>query len=155
MSVHVVFEEVQQWIQDSRLTLDTVDPELEVSAFSRVAGALALRYDTTAWTGTSTTPDLIRSIISMLIAAWTINRAHAETVADVDSYGVHLEQAALQLLEGLRVGDIVIGDTPGADSFATGSPAFFPTDASTQIAVDEGINADGATQLAFSMGTIF
>src|SRR3972149_4238239 len=151
MTVHVTFEEVQQWIQDTRLALDIVDPELENSAFSRVQGALALRYDTNIWTDSTTTPDLIRSIVSMLIAAWTINRAHAETVGERDAYGVHLESSAMLLLGGLADGSILVDDTAVGDYSAV-QPGFWPTDVATQVAIDEGWDAEGAAPMMFTAG---
>lgn len=154
MAVHVSIAEVQQWIQDTRLSVGVVDPELEASAFSRVAGALALRYTTTSWVNTATTPTLVRAIISMLIAAWTINRAHAETVDQVDAYGIHLESSALVLLGGLADGSILADDTAVSDS-ATGTPAFWPTDNATLVAKEEGWDADGAAPLMFTAGKVF
>jgi hypothetical protein len=155
MSVHVTNIEIQQWIQDTRHPIDSVDTALESSAFSHVAGALAIRYDTTTWIDVNTTPELVRSVISMLIAAWTINKSHAEAVGEVDSYGVHLESSALTLLGGLADGSITLSDTVGVSDYATGRPAFWPTDIATQTAIDEGSDAEGAAPLAFSMGKVF
>lgn len=154
MAVHVSETEVQQWIQNSRLTVDVVDPDLESSAYSRVVGALALRYDTAAWTNQASTPALIRSIVSMLIAAWMINRAYAETVDEVDAYGAHLESSALTLLGGLADGSILVDDTI-TTTYTTGQPAFWPTDLATTIASEEGDTAEGAAPLAFTMGKLF
>jgi hypothetical protein len=154
MAVHVTPAEVQQWIQDSRLTIASVDPPLESSAYSRVVGALALRYTTASWTDSTTTPALVRSIISMLIAAWTINKAHAETVGDVDAYGVHLESSAEVLLGGLADGSILIDDTAVGD-YSTGQPGFWPTDLATTVAAEEGWDAEGAAPLMFTTGKVF
>jgi hypothetical protein len=154
MTVHVTVSEVQQWIQDTRLTVGSVNTDLESSAFSRVVGALALRYTTATWVDASSTPALVRSIISMLIAAWTINRAHAETVGDVDAYGVHLESSAMVLLGGLADGSILIDDTAIGD-YSTGQPAFWPTDNATTIAEEEGWDAEGAAPLLFTAGKVF
>jgi hypothetical protein len=158
MATHVSEAEVQQWIRNSRLTITVVDPELENSAYSRVAATLAQRYETTTWVDEASTPDLIRSIISMLVAAWEINRGPgAETMNDVDSYGEHLESSALALLGSLADGSILLedDDSGGSGGFATGQPIFFPTDVATTIAAEEGINADGAAQRAFTMGQVF
>jgi hypothetical protein len=154
MAVHVTVAEVQQWIQDTRLTVASVNPELESSAYSRVVSALALRYTTATWVDSTTTPALVRSIISMLIAAWTINRAHAETMGDVDAYGVHLESSAMILLGGLADGSILVDDTAIGD-YATGQPAFWPTDIATTTATEEGWDADGAAPLMFTAGKVF
>lgn len=154
MAVHVTAEEIQQWIQDSRLLVGSVDPALESSAYSRVVSALAQRYTTATWTDSTTTPDLIRSVISMLIAAWMINRAHAETVGDVDAYGVHLESSAMVLLGGLADGSILIDDTAVGD-YSAGQPGFWPTDMATTIATEEGWDAEGAAPLMFTAGKVF
>jgi hypothetical protein len=154
MAVHVTPAEVQQWIQDSRLTIAAVDPPLESSAYSRVVGALALRYTTGSWTDATTTPPLVRSIISMLVAAWTINKAHAETVGDVDAYGVHLESSAMVLLGGLADGSILVDDVVTGD-YSTGQPAFWPTDLATTVAEEEGWDAEGAAPLLFTTGKLF
>lgn len=155
MPVHVTEVEVQQWVQNSRLTITGVDPTLESSAFSRVASALSLRYDTTTWLDDETTPSLVRSIISMLMGAWIINRAAGEASNETDSYGLHLESSALTLLGGLTDGSITLDDAPGAASSATGSPAFWPTDLATTIALDEGNDAEGAAGRMFSIGQAF
>lgn len=154
MAVHVTTAEVQQWIQDTRLTIATVDPALDASAYSRVVGVLALRYTTGTWIDSSTTPSLVRSIISMLIAAWTINKAHAETMGDVDAYGVHLESSALVLLGGLADGSILIDDTAIGD-YSMGQPVFWPTDIATTVATEQGWDADGAAPMMFSTGKVF
>lgn len=154
MAVHVSDVEVQQWIQDDRLQVTDVDPVLESSAFSRVEGALSLRYDTSTWTGTTTTPALVRSVISMLMAAYIMNRSHAEVTADVDSYGIHLESSALELLGALADGSITIGDDI-TGTYSTGQPRFFPNDLATSIAEDEGWDAEGAAPLMFTTGKVF
>lgn len=154
MSVHVDVTEVQQWIQDDRLQITNVDPVLESSAFSRTASALALRYDTAAWTDTTNTPDLIRTVISMLMAAWIINRSHGEVTGDVDSYGVHLESSAYDLLGGLADGSILAEDIV-TSTYSTGQPAFWPTDMATTVADEEGWDADGAAPLMFTTGKVF
>lgn len=154
MAVHVTDVEVQQWIQDDRLQVADVDPVLESSAFSRVEGKLSLRYDTSTWTTTTTTPALVRSVISMLMAAWIINRSHGEMTADVDSYGVHLESSAYELLGALADGSITIGDDI-TSTYSTGQPAFWPTDMATTIASEDGWDADGAAPLMFTTGKVF
>lgn len=152
---HVTPDEVQQWIQDSRLSIDAVDPVLDNTAHARVVAALALRYDTTTWVNVGTTPTLVRAIESMLQAATIINRAHAETMDEVDAYGVHLESSAIDLLGGLADGSIILDDTPNSGDYASGQPSVWPTDTATQIAVDEGWEADGAAPLMFTVGKVF
>lgn len=154
MAVHVTDVEIQQWIQDDRLQVSDVDPSLESSAFSRVEGALSLRYDTTTWTTSTNTPALVRSVISMLMAAWIINRSHAEVTADVDSYGIHLESSALELLGALADGSITIGDNI-TSTYSTGQPVFWPTDLATTVAEEDGWDAEGAAPLMFTTGKVF
>lgn len=154
MSVHVDVTEVQQWIQDDRLQVTDVDPVLESSAFSRTVSVLALRYDTSTWTDATNTPDLIRSVVSMLMAAYIINRSHAEVTGDVDSYGVHLESSALELLGALADGSILVEDDVVSE-YSTGQAAVWPTDAATTIAEEEGWDAEGAAPLMFTVGKVF
>jgi hypothetical protein len=154
MALHVEASEVQQWLQRSKLMVDSVDAELEATAWARVASALDTRFDTSTWLTAETTPQLVRGVVSMFIAAWVYKRAFAESSVDVaGTYGTGLESSAMSLLGGLVDGSTSL---PGYEEVASSqAPVFWPTDAATMVAEEEGADADGAAVRVFSMGRTF
>ena len=154
--MHVSVQEVQQWLEVTKLAVTDVDATLEDTFFNLVAGRLSARYDVASWTDETTTPKLVRVVVSMLIAAAVYNRSYAEQIADVSevSYGTRLELSAMSLLGGLADGSTDLVGEEGTESDISG-PVFWPTDMATTIAAEEGADADGAAVRAFSMGMRF
>lgn len=143
---YITQQQVQQWLNTTKLTVADVDVELEATAQQIVFSAIPTEYDTTLWVDDDTTPQLIQRIISMFVAAWIWKRA-AEGGVDLDSttWGVQLEEMAYRLLGQVADGTMVI---PGGTTYdsATGQPSFYPTDAEEEV---EG------QERKFSMGTTF
>lgn len=144
MSAHVTVAEVQQWLETSKLDLSgSFDLDLEASAAELVLSRLRAGYATDTWVDESTTPTLVRMIIAMFVAGWTYDRSFSEQGTETTSYGKQLESAAMDLLGGLVAGSSILSEG-SLERDATSYPAFWPTDAATQIAEDEGSDADGA-----------
>jgi hypothetical protein len=143
---YISLSEAQQWFEGTRLTLTALDLELEASAMEMVQSHLRSRYTTDGWTNISTTPTVIRKIISLLHAAWYFNRTLMESV-EMDtgsSYGDRLESLAMSLLGGVAGGSIAI---PGEEPLVSATAmAFYPTDDTT---------AAGTTPQAFQMSAVF
>lgn len=141
---YITSQQVQQWLNQTKLTISEVDAELESTAQLIVFAAISTEYTTTTWVDASTTPQLIQRVISMFVAAWTYIRALSdEEGIDPDFWGARLEAMANKLLEQIADGSLTI---PGADPVLNiaGYPSFYPT--------DDQIDDDAAK---FTMGVTF
>lgn len=147
MSDIVTEAAIQQWLESTKLTITSIDQELELSAQSTVFSQVSSRYDTSGWVDVSTTPPLIRSVVSMFIAGWIYNRAYSEATQDSNSWGNYLLSSAALIISGIVNGAVDIPDQD-PDLSPLAQPIFFPDDASTQSDPDNfGIK--------FTMGKIF
>lgn len=118
--------EVQQWLEQSKLTIESVEQPLHDHYRDVVYSRLAGMYSTSGWVDVSTTPALVRHIVAMYIASILYKRAYSEDNIDDDSYGGWLESQADSLLEGLASGTLELPDVdPILD---TSQPDFWPTD---------------------------
>jgi hypothetical protein len=155
VTLHIDLQDVQQWLEVSKHQVTAVDAAQEATAFDIVVGALSARYDVDVWVDATTTPRMVKTVVSMLIAGWTYNRSYAEQIASgIDSYGDRLVSSAMSLLGGLADGTTDIIGEDETDANISG-PVFWPTDLATTIAEDEGDDADGAAPRKFSMGRTF
>lgn len=155
---HVTQPEVQSWLEATKLTISTVDAELEATAAVTVFGALTHDYDTTTWTDSTTTPAIVRKVIAMFVAAWTYNRQYSEDAPDGNAYANWLEAKANMLLQGLIAGTIDIIEVPGVP-VSIGTPTFYPDDTTGAVAVYDALGNQvfptGADDIKFRMGTVF
>lgn len=122
--VVVTLAEVQQWLEATKLTLDVVDEELAESARAIAFGKLSAAYDTSTWVSIGTTPKLVRTVISMLVAAWIYQREYAEE--EDSAYGRRRERQAMELLSSIAKREIELEEYP--TNSAEGTPSFYPTD---------------------------
>ncbi len=156
MAVVVTLAQVQQWLEQTKLTLDNVDEELAESARLRAFSDMASAYDTSTWVDSSTTPALVRSCISMLIAAWEYMRAYSEE--DGTSYGMVLEARALALIESIANGSTELEELPGVGS-ASSIAEFYPDDLTGSSAIYDAngnlIGLAGSEDIKFTMGGRF
>ena len=123
----VSLADINQFLPD-RLKLDSVSgiTTLATSAKSHVYSKVALAYDTTSWTDETNTPDLIRSLISMFIAAWLYNKEYADGATEAGSYGRWLYNQAEVIRNGLYNGTLIIEDVD--PKFDRTQPGVFETD---------------------------
>lgn len=146
----VTAQDVQNWLEPSKLRINSDDDLVEeIHARSIVLGALQTRFDTSSWVEADSTPRLIRTIISMLVAAYRYNQAYSETLGEQSqSYADKLEERAYLLLQQVVDGQLVLEeatDGPAVD----GTLSFYPTDSST--AKDDEEDAG----IMFTMGRKF
>jgi len=104
------------------------EPALEDTAKEIVFSKLGSRYSVDEWLGPQSTPNLIRSIMGMIVAGYIYDRQYGED-ADGESYGSRLIQQAYDLLRGLVEGSLSLGDeTPlvsaGSPSYKKSEPVF-------------------------------
>jgi hypothetical protein len=148
---HIVESDVQAWLEESKLTIGTLDVTLEQQIATEVLGRLVTAaYDVTGWTDPTNTPKLVKKIIAMFYAGWFYDKMYSET-ADTNQYAQRLKRAAETLLQGIIAGMTDIEEVPGLTQL--GNPVFFPTDASSALHYDEYDVGDGPA--AFGMGARF
>lgn len=146
-------DDVQPWLEITKLRLDTDDQLLEEPFHSEfVRSRLAsCDIDVTTWIDVASTPSFVKSIIGMLVAAQKYNTYYSETEEGAGNpYANKLEERGMLLLEGICAGTIDlldIIDDPATTGF--GSVAFYP---------DDDVGATEATKeeaVRFKMGTVF
>lgn len=146
----VTVNEVQAWLESTKLRLGHDDelPE-EVHLSRMVLSKLATRFDISAWVDETTTPDLVRTIIAMLVAAARYNKQYSESDSQAGNpYANKLEGLAYDMLEQLITGEMLLTDAtdgPGVE----GTVAFYPTDASSLLDTEDD------SDRKFSMGQVF
>lgn len=146
---HISVEDAQAWSEPTKLDLgSSLDWELEEQIASQVLGKVAQAFDTSSWLDRPTTPTVVRSIIAMYYTAWYYDRTFSSD-NEANVYAEKLRAAAdayLQnILEGLTPIDGVVT--------STGSPVFYPTDASS--AMEPTVDDPSLGPPKFSMGTVW
>jgi hypothetical protein len=154
----VKLDEVQSWLESTKLRLSGLDYELTDTAKTMVFAKLAGTYDTTTWTDYTTTPTLVRKVIAMYVASWTYSRQYSEAVSmSQNDYALWLERKADQMLDGILTGGYTLeveatGGNPG-------SPGYWPNDTtgSTQPtdAAGNAIGGQYSEDIKFTMGQVF
>jgi hypothetical protein len=149
MADHITVGEAQAWAEGTKLTITSLDTNLEQHISEEVIRRLDSAFDVTLWVDATGTPKLIRTIISKLYIAWLYDRQYSEDIEQGNNYADRLKQNAEALMTGLLDGTIVL---PGVPDVA-GSPVFYPTDASSaQLPTVQDPSLGPA---AFSMGSRF
>jgi len=127
---NIVISEAQAWCQVNKLDLGmSLDDDLEVQVTSQILARVATLYDVSGWISYNTTPQMIRTPIAMYYAAWMYMKLYSDDNDDANAYALKLMEMADVMLQNIIDGITVI---PGIDPiFDNGSPAFYPTDASS------------------------
>lgn len=147
---HITLAEAQAWTETSKLTLASLDLALESQVSAEVFARLGDGYDTSVWVDEADTPDIVRAIISMYYVSWIYDRTFSSDGANnPNDYAMRLRARADMLLTSIVQGDI---DIPG-EVVNTGSPAFYPNDASSALAPTPEDPSLGPA--AFTMGTVW
>lgn len=152
MALHVTIEDVQAWLETSKLSITSLDIELEQQITAETLGALQAAYpsEVTSWVDANTTPVIVKKIIAMQIAGWMYLRAYSESDED-GLYGDKLLEKAAVLLAAIVEGITDIVEVPGAP--IVGQPLFFPTDTSSANVATRDNPSDGPPR--FSMAQVF
>lgn len=147
--------DINQWLASTKYTVSSVEDDLDASVVSIGFGRLSTRYATDDWTDKASTPDLVITALSMLYAAWFLQRQISDDEMTDQDYPIRLEKRAYQLLDGIATDIIDLpGFDPDPDLISGRAPVFFPTDSSTQLSLDDPTDPDGSPR-AFSMNTRF
>jgi hypothetical protein len=151
---HVQIEEVQGWLEPTKLTLSSLDTQRETQIAAQVLARVVSAYPTqvAGWTDHASTPTLIRSVIAMMYAGWHYDVTYSENPEE-NSFADRLRAAAEDLIAGIISGAIDLIEVPGSPTI--GEPVFYPTDASSAPGVYPTADDPSAGPARFSMGKIF
>jgi hypothetical protein len=152
MALHVTEEDVQAWLEPTKMTVNTIDIELEQQIAAEIMGVLASVHpeQVPSWTTAINTPIIVKKIIAMQLAGWMYLRQYSET-DDGNPYAYRLINKAEDLLQGIISGAVDIVEVPGVPT--AGQPVFFPTDASSASLPTRDNPSDGPPR--FSMAQVF
>lgn len=150
MADHITVSEAQAWAEGTKLTIASLDTNLEQHLSTETIVRLSSVADTTTWTDSTSTPKIVRTIISKLYVAWLYDRQYSEDIADGSAYADRLKLNAEMLIAGILDGTIEI---PGVVNTGSGTPGFYPTDASS--AMTPTFDDPSLGPAAFSMGKVF
>lgn len=143
--------DAQGWAESTKLNLSTLDGSLLDQMETEVLARLSSAYDTSAWLSPTTTPKVVKVIISKLYVAWFYDRQYSENQEQGNDYAAMLRTNAEMLISGLLDGTITIPTDPPIGS--AGGPAYYPTDISS--ASEPTIDDPSLGPAKFSMGKIF
>jgi hypothetical protein len=146
----ITLQEAQAWAEGTKLTISALDTNLLDHLEEEVVVRLSSAFpDYTTWTNSTTTPKLVRTIISKLYIAWVYDRQYSEDIGEGSVYSERLRTNAETLIVGLLDGTIELPGEPDT----SGSPLFYPTDASSAMTPTSDDPSLGPA--AFSMGQVF
>lgn len=153
----VTLQEVQQWLEKTKLELDVLSGSFEETARSMTFGEVAQQYTVTTWLDEVTTPTLIRKIVSMRIAGWTYKAAYSEDTGQ-SPYGDWLLEQAANLVLSIVAGKIVLTDVIIGST--TSAPAtFLPTNDTGRTqqydALGHSVGLLDGEDIKFRMGSVF
>lgn len=150
--MHITIDEVNAWIQDTKLVQSSVDVDLESQVVVLIFARLYNSFNVASWVDVTTTPKLIRTILSMHYTAWLYDRAYSDDADEVSNYATLLRRMADDNIAGLIAGNIVLEEEP-TELIGTSSPSFFPNDLSSANEPTVDNPSDGPP--VFMMGTVF
>jgi hypothetical protein len=146
-------EDVQAWVEESKLAVSELDlamlSQIEAQRIGQLTGAFGSEV-TDVWVDVDTTPTLIRSLIAMYYASWLYNKFYSEDQDALNNYALWLFGQANDLMTALISGAIVI---PDVILPSTGSPSFYPNDASSALEPTSDDTSLG--DASFSVGKVF
>lgn len=148
-------DRVNSWLAATKYQVQALEPELEEQVVQQGFARLSTRYAIDLWLDEASTPPLVITALSMLYAAWYLERQISDDQLDADSYPIRLEARAWGLIDGIASDTI---DLPGVDPdpaiLAGRQPLFYPDDSSTALWEDDPTDPNGAPR-HFSMGQTF
>jgi hypothetical protein len=151
MAEHITLAEARAWLEPTKLTLSTLDSELEAQVATQVFAQLLGTFDTTTWVNAGSTPKAIRTMISMYYVAWTYDKHYSDD-AENNAYADKLRRYADIMLAQLIAGTLELEELPDAN-IGVSSPSFFPNDESSAREPSDLSPSDGPP--SFTMGTRF
>ena len=155
-SDYTMLQQVQSWIDTSKLTLTSLDPVMEETAFDLIYSRVSRAYDISSWTSQATSPALIQKAASLLIASWVYERAYAEVTAGEDNkYAMRLEDMAETIIAGIESGLLTLLDAGSQTALLPDSPEYMPSSSDDSAPVYDAlgnlVNWEGSNDVKFRM----
>lgn len=146
----ITVDDVRGWVEVTKLNIESLDlkflPQLEAEVFAR----LGTVYDVTGWVDPTSTPLLVRVIVTKYYAGWIYDRAYSENQSQSNEYAEKLKNNADMLMMGLIDGTI---ELPGITPISAPDPVYYPTDASS--AQEPTFEDPSLGPARFSLGKLF
>jgi hypothetical protein len=140
--------DAQAWAEGTKVDASELDDELLSQIEAEILGIAGLTYDVSVWEAPASTPTLIKKIIAMNYVAAIYDRTYSED-GGLSEYAALLRAQASVLLTAISNHTVELGVE--FEPILTGSPSFYPTDASSaQAANTDDMSLGGPV---FSMGT--
>lgn len=160
MAAHVTYLEVQGWLDKDREPIPENDPLSDDAQFATIVLAkISQVMETSTWVDVSTTPPVVRKIISALIAANRYNRIYAEEEDAGNKYANKLENRAWDWVQQIVDGKMVVLDNSGNPILNINDPTYYPTDATGAAIIYDAlgnvVGEAGSEDIKFLMGTKF
>ncbi len=157
-STFTMLEQVQQWLDTTKLQLAEVDPVLADTAQQQVFARVSRVYDITNWQDQTTIPALVQQAISLLIASWIYDRAYSEDAAEENKYALKLESMAEALIASIESGHISLLDANEAtEELPPEQPVFVPNNDTGPAEIYDALGAKvgemGSEDIKFRMGS--
>jgi hypothetical protein len=97
-------DDVQPWLETTKLTIGSIEAALESTFINTVFGRVSARYTTTTWNDEASTPGLVIQVVAMLYAAAFYRRQYSEDLEGDPAWPVWLEKTAnttlMQIVDG-------------------------------------------------------
>jgi len=111
--MNLTSEDIMQFLPKGKFTIANVDSyrsnELEATQEAYVLSRLSPHYDISTWD--TDPPTLVKSVVSMMVAAQMYMSNWADSDTDLPAYGENLMTQAKNILDGMVNGSINIDDT--------------------------------------------
>lgn len=146
--------EVQAWVSSNRITV--TDDDLVEQIEDMVLARLETAFDTSGWTTSSNTPDLVRQVIALLNAGLILRRYYSDQddgVPYADKLEAMAEAMLMKIESGqltLTIGTVAVSQTTMDAASDAAGPVFFPTEAERLDDSD-----DAQHTIKFAMGEVF
>lgn len=126
MAALITLQEAQAWGEKTKLApawSNGLDTALLEQVQAEVLGNIASVADTSAWTDSTNTPSMVKTIIAKFYVAWLIDRQYSED-EELSQYAALLRSTATSLQTGIMNSDIDL--VPGTSG--DGLPSVYPND---------------------------
>jgi hypothetical protein len=154
------FQDANRWLDGTKIKFETIhDADAEATeADSVVKAALAGLYPDhiNLWIetlpdsnpdGLEETPDLVRTVASLLMASYRYAKKYSEEILSPSSYALALEAKAMSFLNRLRDGSMSLADESYISELQFQSSNFWPND--TTVASGDLIGLSEGDPLRF------
>jgi hypothetical protein len=166
-----LYSDANSWLDGTKIRFeneDDAEPERSEAETIVKAALIDLYPDhVNLWTTTTplvapaeTVPDLVRTIVSLLMAAYRYQRRYSEEVMSPSTFAQGLEDRAMRFLDALRSGTASLVDPDTGDDLVSeltfGEGDFWPND-KTVVEVDSnliGVNSGDPLRF-FNMDEVF